>query len=212
MPPQDAPQPAASPEANSHVRPVALAILATLIIVGSVLLAASSAGYIWFMPIMSMEYDTAAPDSGEVPEDLQQLIQGIEEIAKSGSSSIPVSFETDGTVTNISLSNGPVQEGVYSLTGSDPSGMSSYSGTVEIRHRVANVYDLMWRIGGSQEQSGVGIFHDGVLSVGYYDESGGTLQDVGAVSFVVRGGVLEGEWSSLQGGTTGAEKLQWLSH
>jgi hypothetical protein len=103
-----------------------------------------------------------------------------------------------------------LREGIYTLEGKNDVG--SYTGTVSITKRLGSqdVYDLVWTIGsGGQSQRGVGIFTNGVLSVGYYEAVDGYVAEAGAIAYsVIDASHLEGTWVSAQlGGTVGSEKL-----
>jgi hypothetical protein len=167
--------------------------------------------------------DFADQNGNGAPDDLDKIIEGLEEIEQTGTTDVPIMVQQYGNQTDISLAadggtssalpSSLVRDGIYSLTGSAGEGPASYSGTVLIKFRegTGNVYDLTWRIGGAQEQWGVGILQDNILSVGYYEQVQGAVRDAGVVSFKAGNGTLEGEWTSLQGGGTGYEQLKWLS-
>jgi hypothetical protein len=211
MPPQTPSPVPVPPHSRGILYLIVLAVCGTLVVVSIALTAGVYYGYVWLAPLQSAYDEGFGAERATVPGDLEQIIQGLEETATTGSSSIPVMVESQGNTTNVYLGGGDVRDGIYSLVGRGTSQLTSYTGTVEIRRRTGNVYDLTWRIGGTQEQWGVGIFREGILSVGYYDQTGGSVQDAGVVSFVVQRGYLEGEWTSLQGGGTGIEQLEWLS-
>ncbi|MDO8664647.1 MAG: hypothetical protein Q7K44_03855 [Candidatus Liptonbacteria bacterium] len=102
-----------------------------------------------------------------------------------------------------------LRDGIYDLVGKNPgSAERTYKGTVEIK-RTGNIYDLVWKIA-NQTQRGVGILNNGILSVGYIDMAGGDIKDAGAVSYTaVTGELLNGQWTSVIGGTAGEETLTW---
>jgi hypothetical protein len=106
-----------------------------------------------------------------------------------------------------------LRTGIFFLTGSNQTnGITSYTGTVDItlREGTFNVYDLMWKIEGAQQQRGVGVLNGGILSVGYYELNGEDVKDIGSVSYlVVDDSHLQGQWASVQGGGSGFEKLSW---
>ncbi len=103
-----------------------------------------------------------------------------------------------------------LKTGTYKLEGYNSSLASSpnYEGEVEISKN-GERYELMWIIG-QQDQRGVGLLENNVLSVGYTDITGGDIQDMGVVSYrVVNSGKLEGKWNSVSGTGTGREVLTW---
>lgn len=111
-----------------------------------------------------------------------------------------VAANTSAVVTNI--------VGVYTLVGS--AGGVTYQGTVTIAPRgtTPNLYDLQWRVGENQVQTGTGILSGNVLSVGFVDVSGGTINDAGPVSYISdRPGHFTGSWASIIGGKIGSEEL-----
>lgn len=100
--------------------------------------------------------------------------------------------------------------GTYALVGKGAGQAENYAGTVTITKRgtTNNIYDLVWRITSGQAQLGVGILTDDILSVSYYEAPDGSLADVGVVSYkVVDSSHLEGEWTSVVGGSAGFEQL-----
>lgn len=113
-----------------------------------------------------------------------------------------------------SVAVGPVlKTGTYKLEGYNGSLESSpsYVGEVDII-KTGEVYKIAWYIGSQQDQRGVGILESNTLSVGYVDLTGGAMQDMGVVSYlVVNSGKLEGKWSSVLGTETGREVLTWES-
>jgi len=110
-----------------------------------------------------------------------------------------------------SVAVGPVlKTGIYKLEGYNSSLASnpSYEGEVEISKN-GERYELVWIIG-QQDQRGVGLLENNILSVGYTDITGGDIQDTGVVSYrVVNPGKLEGKWNSVLGTGTGREVLTW---
>jgi hypothetical protein len=100
------------------------------------------------------------------------------------------------------------KEGVYFLTGHASSRpLESYFGSVTVSKDGAN-YNLKWRIGSQQTQSGVAILANDVLSVGYYDDSG---KDFGVVSYVVKTPKkMDGKWAPLGAPSFGRETLEWI--
>ncbi len=99
-----------------------------------------------------------------------------------------------------------LRTGTYALYGTNPDSTSHYQGEVTISPQGSN-YHLVWTIGRSQAQTGVGILSGNILSVAYADNSG---RDFGAVSFeIAADGHLEGRWSSMNGTTCGHESLTW---
>ena len=101
-----------------------------------------------------------------------------------------------------------LKDGTYSLEGYNAgSYTANYFGTVKIE-RQGDVYKLQWSIGG-QEQRGVGILEDSILSVGYMDVTQGQTRDMGVVSYRLVGeGKLEGKWSSISASHAGKEVLE----
>jgi hypothetical protein len=87
----------------------------------------------------------------------------------------------------------------------------NYAGTVTIssRESTSDVFDLTWNITSGQMQLGVGILVGDVLSVSYYEtDASSSIKDIGVVSYrVIDGQHLQGQWSSVQGGTAGVEEL-----
>lgn len=230
-----APTPAPTPSPVPHHSSFG-AVLATVIVMLLIIGLAGWGAHLSGLITLNPDYtafgyaDYLAPTDGFVdengnnaPDDLDAIIQGLEDLEATGSTDVPIVMRQYGNQTDISLAStagagsvpvsSAVRDGIYSLTGSAGEGPASYTGTVEIRFRpgTGNVYDLTWKIGGAQEQWGVGILQDNILSVGYYEQAGGTVRDAGVVSFAVGNGTLEGEWTSLQGGRTGYEQLKWLS-
>jgi len=89
-----------------------------------------------------------------------------------------------------------VKYGVYKLKGTNPDGMKKYDGRIVIQREGSN-YRVTWFIGPKlgQTQTGIGILENGVLSIGYLDNSGG---DFGVVSMKVgKNNSLKGKWASL---------------
>lgn len=103
------------------------------------------------------------------------------------------------------------REGLYRLQGSNSDGAKKYDGKIILKKEGPN-YRVSWLIGPElgQGQDGVGIFADGILSIGYMDNSG---QDNGVVSMkVVDPGTLRGKWASLYSqGTFGLEEFVFES-
>jgi len=104
-----------------------------------------------------------------------------------------------------------LSEGTYALVGHGAGQSQNYSGTVKITKRINtnNVYDLVWNITSGQAQLGVGILTNDVLSVSYYETTpDGFFRDIGVVSYKVLNLIqLQGEWTSVTGGTAGFEEL-----
>ena len=94
--------------------------------------------------------------------------------------------------------------GLYSVSGFNPgmstSGEPSYTGTLEITQS-GGAYMLQWNLDGKEKKNynGVGIFSDGILSVGY---------NGGVVSYKVKKNALKGVWAPLSGGVFGFEICQ----
>lgn len=101
--------------------------------------------------------------------------------------------------------------GTYALVGRGAGQSGNYAGTVKIssRESTSNVFDLQWNITTGQMQIGVGILSGDILSVSYYeDDADGNIKDIGVVSYrVVDSSHLQGQWTSVQGGTAGVEQL-----
>ena len=188
-------------------------------IVITIMVAFAVSGAAWRLGFLSFSFGPSLTENAEAsyaqtgtdtPDDLEAMIQGLQEIAETGSTSVPIMMEQNGEV---STSLAPLREGVYALIGRN-SGQktASYTGTVTIvrRENSANIYELTWKIAGTQTQYGVGILQGGILSVGYYDYNDDTIQDAGAVGyFLLDDSHLEGEWTSVLGGDLGIEQLSW---
>lgn len=103
-----------------------------------------------------------------------------------------------------------LKAGTYELVGSNnTSGDVHYRGEVTITPQ-GNNYGLKWNIGSSQTQVGVGILHNDVLSVAYFDSSGNAF---GVVSFhLISNTELEGKWSPMFGTSFGREHLLWKGY
>lgn len=99
--------------------------------------------------------------------------------------------------------------GTYELIGSnDESDVTHYRGKVIIAQQGTN-YSLLWKIGSNQVQVGVGMLHDDLLSVAYFDVM---HQAGGVVSYhCISEDEIEGKWASLQGTSYGRESLIWKS-
>ncbi len=99
-------------------------------------------------------------------------------------------------------------EGVYLLTGhSAPTPKSTYHGSVTVAKKGKN-FELKWKIGPTQTQTGVAILNKGVLSVGYFDDSG---KDFGVVSYEVKSPKkMVGQWAPLGAADSGGETLEWM--
>lgn len=106
-----------------------------------------------------------------------------------------------------------LKTGTFALIGRGAGQSGNYAGTVTITNRPStkNVYDLVWSVTSGQVQMGVAILADNVLSVSYYEKlQDATIQDIGVVAYrLVDDSHLEGEWTSVQGGTAGVEQLTW---
>lgn len=100
-----------------------------------------------------------------------------------------------------------IKPGTYELRGSNtPSGHLDYRGEVTIVPQGEN-YALIWKIGRSQTQVGVGILHKNILSVSYVDTSRGVS---GVMSFqLLSDDELEGKWAGLNDTIYGREYLIW---
>lgn len=101
---------------------------------------------------------------------------------------------------------GAIKTGSYALTGCNPDGTSYYYGEVIISPQGTN-YNLQWKIGRNQAQTGVGVICDNVLAVAYQDNFG---RDFGVVAFeIIDEGHLQGKWASMSAKVQGQETLQW---
>jgi hypothetical protein len=100
-----------------------------------------------------------------------------------------------------------LRTGTYELWGSNhPTGDFNYKGEVYIAPQGDN-YALIWKIGSSNVQAGVGILRKDILSVAYHDLSQNTH---GVMCFCqISDSVLEGHWTGFQGTTYGREYLVW---
>jgi hypothetical protein len=118
---------------------------------------------------------------------------------------------SDYSETNPSTSVTALKEGLYALEGyNSSSDIPSYTGLVRIT-KDGDVYKLEWTIQ-SQSQRGVGILEGNILSVGYLDITGGSLNDTGVVSYKLLSDTkLDGLWSSVSGNNPGREVLTWTS-
>lgn len=105
-----------------------------------------------------------------------------------------------------------LKTGTYSLEGFVGNAQTAtYRGAVIIS-KSGGVYHLNWQIGPVQNQRGIGILNEKVLSVSYVDETGENLNDVGVVSYtVINEGKLDGKWSSILSDKTAREVLTWIS-
>jgi len=101
--------------------------------------------------------------------------------------------------------------GTYDLVGTNSrTGNVAYTGQVIIEPFGHN-YRVIWMIGSSQVQGGIGVLNDDetVLSVAYSDTSSG---DKGVVSFDILSCIeLEGKWASMNDSSYGRERLLWVS-
>ncbi|MES2273594.1 MAG: hypothetical protein V4487_05345 [Chlamydiota bacterium] len=103
-----------------------------------------------------------------------------------------------------------LRSGTYQLSGGNTKwNGGAYQGEVVIQPQGEN-YSVVWFIGSSQAQIGVGILENDILSVAFQDLSNAT---VGVVSFrIVADGELEGKWTSLDGYSQKPEYLVWKSY
>jgi hypothetical protein len=87
-----------------------------------------------------------------------------------------------------------LQCGIYTSAGSNPgTDKITYHGKVLISAN-GPTYQLIWKIGRSQVQMGIGIFQNQILSVSFYDKSG---RATGVVSYhLAAPGQLEGMWAN----------------
>src|ERR1700733_9347951 len=76
---------------------------------------------------------------------------------------------------------GAIKTGSYALTGCNADGTSYYYGEGIISPQGSN-YNLQWKSGRNQTQTGVGIIRDNVLAVAYQDNFG---RDFGVVAFQI---------------------------
>lgn len=101
-----------------------------------------------------------------------------------------------------------LKTGTYNLTGSSANNGRTYHGQVIIAPQGQN-YQVIWKVGNSQTQVGVGIYRDweDVLSVAYLDLD---TRVWGVASFKVGAyGELEGKWTTAEGTNQGTEYLTW---
>jgi len=107
-----------------------------------------------------------------------------------------------------------LKPGLYELKGHNPTSGAAYEGQVLIAKEEDTEGDtgpwyVRWLIGENQQQAGIGVLSNNVLSVSYADVSGGTVNDVGVVSYRIVGfGKLEGTWLSQGSVSGGVEKLR----
>ncbi|MEM8628661.1 MAG: hypothetical protein AAGF04_01090 [Chlamydiota bacterium] len=103
----------------------------------------------------------------------------------------------------------PDIEGSYLLVGKSKRSASSYRGIVEI-NRVGDNYSLIWKIGTSTTQAGIGIFQGDILSVAFYDLNDPEFTGVASFRLTDEGN-FEGPWaSSNSSGGQGKETLRRL--
>ena len=103
-----------------------------------------------------------------------------------------------------------LKTGTYEMQGYNPSG-GVYRGEVIIAPQGEN-YSVIWRIGSSQAQTGIGVYRDwdNVLSVAFADLSTGYW---GVISYKVDfWGILDGKWASATGTSQGTEVLKWVNY
>lgn len=100
------------------------------------------------------------------------------------------------------------KEGVYLLTGSSTSGArAKYFGSVTLGRKGRN-FELKWKIGPTQTQTGIAILSGDILSVGYFDDSG---KDFGVVAYTVKSDKkLIGKWAPLGAADVGDEELEFM--
>lgn len=100
--------------------------------------------------------------------------------------------------------------GTYQLSGGNSKWEgSAYQGTVSIQPQGEN-YSVIWRVGNSQTQYGIGILYNGILSVAYVDSA---TRAWGVVSYrLVSNGELEGRWTTSDGTTQKPEYLVWIGY
>jgi len=104
-----------------------------------------------------------------------------------------------------------LKTGTYDLYGTNAGGYSAYHGEVIITPQGDN-YSVVWMIGNTQAQVGVGILNswEDILSVAYTDLN---RSQWGVVSYKVGAwGELKGKWTTIQGTTQGNETLTWKSY
>ena len=168
------------PSSQSNPSRVLPAVAITIVVVLIVV------GLAWYTRLVSFAVPTSTPST-------QSNTVGTE--------SIPATTESMPILS----------EGTYALVGHGAGQSANYSGTVKITKRINtnNVYDLVWNITSGQAQLGVGILTNDVLSVSYYETTpDGYFKDIGVVSYKVLNLVaLQGEWTSVAGGTAGFEEL-----
>jgi hypothetical protein len=101
--------------------------------------------------------------------------------------------------------------GTYELSGGNGTyAGTGYRGEVTIQPQGDN-YRVVWRIGSSQSQVGVGILDHDILSVAYCDSANNGAWGVAAFR-LVSDGELEGRWASFKGTTQQPEYLIWKSY
>ena len=92
-------------------------------------------------------------------------------------------------------------EGTYMVTGTNPDGDGSYSGTVTVTKAGPDVWNVKWKIG-SDTFVGTGVGDDDFISVGY--KSGNTF---GVALYVREGKLWQGVWA--YGGGTSVGQETW---
>jgi hypothetical protein len=104
----------------------------------------------------------------------------------------------------------PLRIGTYQLSGGNSKwDGGGYQGEVTIYPQGEN-YRVVWRIGSSQSQAGVGILYNDILSVAYCDSSNTAW---GVVSFrLVADGELQGRWTGFNGTSQKPEYLVWKGY
>lgn len=177
MPPS---QPFVPPPSSQPAPSRALPIVAAVVIVVLIII-----GIAWYTKLISFAVPGAAPS-------IQSNTAGAES-ASAIAEPMPI-----------------LSEGTYALVGYGAGQSQNYAGTVRIvkRMNTSNVYDIVWNITSGQAQIGVGILTNDVLSVSYYEPTTDGIKDVGVASYKVENLIkLQGEWTSVVGGTTGFEEL-----
>ena len=100
-----------------------------------------------------------------------------------------------------------LKPGTYNLSGGNSFWGSSYEGEVVICPNGEN-YRVIWKIGTSQTQVGVGVLQGDILSVAFTDLSKPSFW--GVISYRVKPfGELEGKWASYESHSQKAEYLVW---
>lgn len=92
-------------------------------------------------------------------------------------------------------------DGTYMVTGTNPGGGGSYSGTVSVKQVGDDVWSVRWKVG-NDTFVGTGVGNDDFISVGY--KSGNTF---GVALYVREGRLWQGVWA--YGGATEVGQETW---